>query len=203
MALINQVIGPRGFEIVRDRLAVVLLTEIQNQIAEFDVEDIDVSKIWIERTEPFQQEELPAINISIDQLNFDSKHMGAKTGNYRYNIDVYTAAEHADDVDGDALASVRCWKLMGIVDSILENPVYKTLGLPAPFLMRSLVEAMQPLAVEQGDSMSTRFGRMIYTCSLSETTSLIVAHILEGAETTVKLGTSNLGYFFEYEAYSS
>jgi len=199
--MIANAIPSRNFEAIRDRIAVVLLSEIQNQIDNFELEDIDISKVWIQRTVPFEQEELPAINVSINDLEWSSKHVGHKDGNYRFNIDIYTSASYGEQ-EGDAKASVLCWKIVGLCDYILEHPEYKNLGFEDVKIMSSLVSNIGEQQIDRGDAESTTFGRLSYTCRSFESTSLQVGQYLQEAFSTVALNSSNKGYFWEFNNYS-
>ena len=77
--MINTLIGQQKFELIRDRIAEILSTEIANQ-ATIEGHDLWTENIfvWLERTAPFDKSELPCINVSMSSGEFD---------NYKSNCD--------------------------------------------------------------------------------------------------------------------
>lgn len=62
MAQINTIIPVQNFELIRDRIALILATEINNQFVLSGNEDINCY-VWLERSTPFDKIENPIINV--------------------------------------------------------------------------------------------------------------------------------------------
>ena len=72
MPKITQAIPPQAFEIIRNRIGLILAEEIDNQsILTYDP-DLDLT-VWVERTVPFDKTELPSVNVSLARGSYDSK----------------------------------------------------------------------------------------------------------------------------------
>ena len=62
MAQIYNIIPVQNFELIRDRIALILATEVNNQFVLSGNEDINCD-VWLERSTPFDKIENPTINV--------------------------------------------------------------------------------------------------------------------------------------------
>ena len=114
MAKINIEIPIANFEIIRDRIALILAEEIDNQaVLTYDA-DLEAVEVFLERTKAFDKTEVPCINVSLATGNFSNKHQGYQDGVYIFNIDIYTNAQSTDAEDGDVLSTLSNHKLLRI-----------------------------------------------------------------------------------------
>lgn len=188
MALIQEHILPRNFELIRDQIASILVDEFQNQ-----PEMIGVT-VWAERKIPFTQSELPAVNILFQKSDYDSKNVSYKRGNNIFLIDVYASEPSTDSESGDKLASIKTQRMAGIIDYILEHPYYITLGFDPGFIQSSLVRSIQVSDAQKQDSLHNVISRLEFEVKASEETSNIQPIIAEGYDTQVKIELTDFGF---------
>lgn len=200
MALITEIIPSQEFELVRDRVAEILIDELANQAALSYDEDLEVN-VFVERSIPFDKTELPAINVSLAQGEFDNKKAPNLDGNYIYNIDVHTSAKSNEEDQGDSRASVKLHKILGKCRAIIENPIYRTLGFNKPSISRVFFSQMDIADPGKQDALNTQMGRLILNVRVPEGVSLLAAGLIEGYDTKVKIGTSSVGYAYIGENY--
>lgn len=199
MAKIQGIIPPQKFEIVRDRIAEILADEILNQyFMTYDPELLAV-KVWLERSKPFDAEDVPAINVCLAKGDWGNKDVKAADGTYNYNIDCFTKGKTESTVGGqrgDSLASYRVQKFLGLCRAILENPIYVTLGFNKPFNCRVSVDSMVLGRSNDDDLENLTQGRLIFTVKAPESVWLKTPNLLAGFDTRVKLGLTDKGYVF-------
>lgn len=204
MASINSVIPPQGFEIVRDRIGRIIADELDNQFQISYDNNLRVSN-WVERFIPFDGgKELPAVNVSLAEGNFDWQTQIQSIGTYRYFIDCYVnARRNDDDMDspGDVLANVNLQRLMGIVRAIVENPIYMTLGFAKPFIMNRHFESIQIQNPDQKkfDLENCVMGRLMLSVRIPETTPLKTPANAAGFDTRILLAETMKGYQWVFD----
>lgn len=203
MAVLTKIIPPQKFEVIRDRLGAVLFDEISNQ---FTLQGIThpVPTVWICRTVPFNQTDMPAINVSLASGNYNNKDTRGVDGNYLYNVDVYTSLPDTEGSDGDKAAAVRLQFIVGLCRAILENPDLRTLGFPLPFSGQSGVASIafnDPLVDNEATHITV--GRLIYSMRVVEDVQLKDAVPLVFSGTKVKLYNTDKGYQYGYDSDNS
>lgn len=199
MALIDGIIPTQNFELVRSRIAEILAEEIRNQYVLTGNEDLNLT-IWLERFVPLGAQELPAIIVSLSNGTLDGHTQIHTDGTYSFNVDVYYKAKTTDDADGDNLATVKLHKTLGICRAILENPKYKTLAFTPPFIMNRHCEGIAIANSSQQGMDGVAMGRLVLSVKVGETVELIDADLIGALYTSVKLSTSEQGYYYEYGA---
>ena len=197
MALINVAIPEQNFELVGRQIGIVLKTELDNQ---FDItadEDLEGINVFSERRVPFDKEDVPAVNITLFEGDYDNQNTVARDGHYDFLIDVYHKSKATDDVDGDTASALKLHRLMGVIAFILEDPQYRTLGIPAPSIASTKVSKIR---IEQPDTRdeSTHLimGRIVFNVRVCEGTILIDPIPLGSYKTEVCLNGSAKGYIF-------
>lgn len=141
-------------EVVRDKLAEILLTEEQAQRVLAEEEDEDPNqwklRVFLERSNPWEEFMeadtpetpdgefvAPIVNIAFDNANYDprtSNVVSRQKANATYNIDCYgygvsSATAEGHDA-GDARASLEAQRAARLVRNILMAGAYTYLGLP-------------------------------------------------------------------------
>jgi hypothetical protein len=193
MAQLTQVIGNQNFELVRDRIGAILLTEIEQQV--YLGSDITEPEIFIERTVPFSAEnEFPAINVQFAGGVYETKNVREAEGGYLYNIDIFTLGKNTSAITGDKLANIKLQRLMGVCRAILENPVYRTLSFAPPSLSRVKVQELSIAAPQVQDGLHTAMGRIVYRVEVDEDVELKTAPLIVDALSTIKLESTDKGY---------
>lgn len=200
MPLIKTIIPPSAFELIRDRIGEILIDEISNQAALTLDSDLTVN-IFIERSNQLDITDLPAINISISDGQFSNKnYSGSVTGAYAYDIDIYTAKKTNDQISGDVRASFQLQKIIRICRSILDNPIYKTLGFVSPKINRVYCSDFNIAIPGSGsgklDTQNSMMSRLKFFVESNEQTALIIPTLITGYETQVKINNTEKGYYF-------
>ena len=193
--MITQAISPQAFELVRDRIGEILAFELAAQ-ADFTYGEIPDLTVYSERFIPFDNTELPAINISLSRGLLDSQTAIQSDGTYRFNVDVHTLSPSSEGSPGDSEAMYKLHRLIGVVRAILEDPIYKTLGFVPPFVMNRHVDDIAIADPDSQDTSSVVMGRLIFVVRVPETVNLIVPNLISGYETNVKLALTDKGYIF-------
>ena len=195
MAKINTIIPTQNYELIRDRIAIILADEFQNQL--FLTYDVDVDPvIFVERSNPFDKEELPAVNVSMAVGNFANKNLGSSDGTYQFNIDFYTRSKSNAATGGDIISTKKLHRMIGMARYILEDPIYKTLGFNPGFIMHTICTEIIIKQLDKDDATNTAMGRLIFTVKANESNRLLSPSIALGFDTKVTIEISNEGYYY-------
>jgi hypothetical protein len=202
-AVIGTTISPQSYEIVRDRIGRILAEEITNQYALTKDKDLKVNN-WIERFIPFDNKELPSVNVSLAEGMYGQPGMWNTAiqadGLYRYYIDCYVNAVSKDGEGGDSKAIVKLHRLMGVCRSIIMDARYVRLGFKAPpgFVASRHIESIQikDPNPKENDMQSTVMGRIVLSVKLPETPEYAQFSPTRTTKTTVKLSDTDKGYLW-------
>lgn len=195
MARITTAIPSNNFELIRDRLGVILALELDNQATLNNNNDLRAD-VFVERNTPIDKVEVPTINISLAEGLYDNKHQANSRGTYTFNIDCYTSAKSTNNQQGDVLSMIKLHRLIGVCRAILENPIYKTLDFQPPFISTSLSKSISIRANTTHDAANTSMGRLSYEVKCVEETSLLTAPLVCEFYTKVLLDLSDEGYVY-------
>jgi len=195
MAKINNIIPVSNYELIRDRIALILGIELANQFV-LNGEDF-APDVYLERTNPFDKTELPAVNVSLASGNYDNKNQGDSRNTVQFHIDVYTSSPSTNSIKGDKQSMFNCQRLIGICRAILENPVYKTLDFEPPSISRSSCDSFGFGKPAENDAQNITQGRIIFSVVCHETTELKTAVQIGSWYTQVKLSDTDKGYMYE------
>lgn len=195
MAKINQIISSQAFELVRDRIAEILNEELDNQFILSGDYDLDL-EVTVESNFPLtNKEDFPLVNVSLTNGKYDNKDSGGNVvGLYQYNVDVFANSKTPKEGQGDRLASIKMQKVIGICRSILEDPIYKTLGYTPPFVSRVFVSEMNISEPSKDDALNTIIGRLVFNVQVPEQCKLITPTLIEGYETRVRINNTTRGF---------
>lgn len=195
-AKIPTLIPPQSFEIVRDRIAVILVEEITNQFALGSEQALNLTQVALERTVPFDKEEMPAINVNLQRSTQDDQAAVNTDEITLFNIDCFQSGITTGTNKGDVLAKLKLHRLMGVVRAILENPRYKTLGFNPGFIMNRHVASMDFAEVDPKDGLSITMGRVLFSMKIPENTELITPTVAAGFDTKMTLDLTDKGYTY-------
>ncbi len=136
-----------SFEVVRDQLAAILVSEVANQMALAVTAGKDPAewdlRIFTERSNPWEQflnnqtDQSPLVNVWYDNSNFDPKASNVSERQKTeavFNIDCYGYGRSADipaggHTPGDQDAAFEAQKALRLVRNILMSADYAYLGL--------------------------------------------------------------------------
>lgn len=198
--LIRAEIPQSNFEIIRNRLGVILRTELDYQDYVTTDQLFINPDIAIETTIPTDLSEMPLINISLASGSFGLKTVIHTEGTYIYNIDFFVNAKTNSNYPGDKLSSLRAHRLMGIVQKILDNPVYRNLGFTPGNITRVKCTEMNIAEANHLDSENTRFVRLVCQVEAPENNLLYNANLIDEYYTTAKLYLTDKGYILSTNA---
>jgi hypothetical protein len=197
MPNINLIIPTQRFEIIRDRIGEILSDEINNQYMLANLPN--VPKVWVGRSYPFEQMDMPAINVSLSRIDYTNKDQLSVSGENIYNIDVYTSSPDTEANTGDKIAMISLHKIVGMCRAIVENPAYSNVGIAPPFSSTSLVRNIEFLdPVNHPDTVNQTVGRIEFMVVAPEDMTGQNATPLARSETKVTLEETDKGYFYQY-----
>jgi len=200
MAKLNQPIQIQKFELIRNRIADILIDEITNQIT-LQYSDLFIIGVFIERFPTFDKTELPVINVSLARGSYDNEDVIQSDGTYTYYVDAFmrfSSVQNQDGsiTDGSSLAAIKVQRAIAFCRTVLKNQAYRTLGFAPPFLNNITVSEFNIANPDREDMEHTIMARITVTVVAPETSELASARLLEGYDTQVLLGDSALGYVF-------
>lgn len=195
MGQIKGIIPPQFFEVIRNRIAEILIDELNCQVLLTYDTDLDAT-VYVERFVPFDNTEMPAISVSFSAGDYNNQTVRDADGSYSYFIDIFTKAKTTDDDRGDKLAMLKLHKLLGVCRAIIQNPIYKTLGFEPPFIMSRQISNISIAQPKDGDTLSVVMGRLILKIVAPEDVQLLTAKLIKGFDTQVKLALTDKGYIY-------
>lgn len=197
MSNIPLAIPQQKFELIRDRIGLILADELPNQ-STLNSDDQLNAPVYVERFVPFSDTDMPCINVLYSGSNFDSKTVMNADGVDTYFVDVYTKGKGSEDQRGDNLAASRLHRLMGVCRAILENPIYKTLGFNPPSLSGVAVKSISVQDPQNNqDAKNVIMGRLVFEVRALEVQQLIDSTLISEAVTKIKLNESEKGYIYQ------
>lgn len=195
-----------NFEIIRDRIAVILANEVANQKALATDAGKDASAwdfdVYAERSNPWEQYAdegaalTPIVNVWFDNSEVDlaasSAVQGQKT-TATYNIDIYAAAQSEETSDGhtpgDYKAALGAHRIARLVRNILMAGAYTYLGFPRGELVWS--RQVQSISVYQPAADSNTVNqivgaRIVFRVVFTEETPQVSPVTLEQLSVAIK-----------------
>jgi hypothetical protein len=189
-------ITQRNFELVRNRLAVILFDEMERQDYVSTDPLFEKPTIYVEGNQSFDANEHPIINVMLQRGDYESKDVIQADGVYLYNIDIHTKAKETSTDNADTLAMLRCQRLLGVCQAIFENPAYKTLDYAPGTIEHVKVNGISIGETSEGDAESTSRARLILEVSVPEGNELKIAGDILGYSTVATLGLTSKGHVF-------
>lgn len=196
---IDYKIERKNYDLIGSNIASILASEIKEQWNTYEVEDCKCVDVYKNRMTAIDATELSVINVSYASSDFSNKNQGTKSGDNTYYIDVYCNSKSNREEDGDEIAVARIERLMGIIDEILEHPMYKKLGfVPNGIISSSMVSNIEMVYPKpELDALSTVFGRVTFTVRANESTGLTSGVELDVAITKVYVNSTTKGFKYE------
>lgn len=198
--MITQLIDKQDtFEIIRDKIADILVTELDNQqtLATAAGKDPDdwTLRVYTESTNFFEQflnvtdKVPPVINIWFDNSSFDqsaSNTAPRQKSNTVYNIDCYgfgisENVETGGHIPGDAAAAMEAQRAVRLIRNIIMSDTYRYLGSRGVVWggrSFTALTAFQP-QLDANDVQKVHAVRMALSVGFNETTATDAGEILE------------------------
>lgn len=199
MPIITNPIPQQQFEVIRDRIALIIAEELASQCSAGKLNRPDLNAtVWVERFTTFDNTELPAINVKLDSGVFDWDIQTHQIPTYTYHIDIHVNSKQVGTADADKAAMLKAERLAGIVRAILHDPRYNTLAFAKPSISRRQVTRIDFYPGESSaDALSTAGARLTFTVASTETVELSTAQDFAGITTKVKIHNTEIGYKYE------
>jgi hypothetical protein len=132
---------------------------------------------------------------------YSNKHPGNSDGLYVFHVDVFTNAKTTTSDPGTYRAKKKLHKVLGVVRSILEDPIYKILDFEVGFIGGTYVNDIQIRDNQELDALNTAMGRVTFYVKARELNKLKDAPIIAEWRTAVHLYETEQGYLFEGISY--
>jgi hypothetical protein len=192
-SIINEIIPNQGFEIVLNKIGVIVLEELSNQKI---IQPIDSDfEVFIERQEPYANSEDVVINISYENSDFGGKTQKDVQGNTTFSIDIYTTGIESAGQTGNDDARIKALKYAGMIRYILSSTKYKTLGYAPGLIGGSMVENItNQTKYGNEDASFIKFVRVTFSVRIQENQEAWTGIPLLGNDTTIKLDMTDKGY---------
>ncbi len=194
-AIITEIIGKQGFEIVKERILEILLLELSHQ-KEIQPELADFN-LFMDRYTPIDQTESVLINLNLGDINFDNKGQETTQGTVNYYIDIYSKGVSTSTAHGDIDAAKKLLRYIGLCRYVLSSTKYNTLGFETQGLIGgTYIESIQPYSSNEPDASFVKMGRLVYVVKIQEDQELWNGIALEGTNTNLKLELTDKGYTY-------
>lgn len=191
--LITEIIPLQNFEIIKDRLGVILFEELMNQ-KKLQCKGIDID-VSIERQEPYDKAEDVVVNISQNNIAYGSIDERNSQGNISFNIDVYASGNATIEVDGNTTTRVKLDMVLGWIRYILSSTKYQTLAFPKGFIGGTYVDSVQyDDNYGSQDGAFIRMARLQFSVRASEVQEMWNGLEFTGNDTVIKLDNGTKGY---------
>lgn len=194
--MITEIIPAQGFELVRDRIIEILLTELTNQRVLQPT--LSVFSLFLERKTAIDKSESVLINVTLDNVNYENYGERGAQGVTVYNIDVYANGAGSSIVHGDLDAAKKMHRFLGLIRYIFSSTKYKTLGFEQGAIGNKSIRNMQIYdATGNQDAKYIKMGRLALGVKIEENQALWNGVALEGTSTSLKLELTEKGYKYE------
>ena len=200
MPIINTIIQPRSWILVRDRIGQILKDELANQAA-ITYNDYINCDVYVERWSPVNLNECidtSVVIVGIESIKPENSTWIDRDDVVQYSIVTTTAMAASPTNGGDVNAMMRNQEITGIIDGILTHPEYITLAFPKPFIIRSKVVdikfGMQNRQESAGMVSSVVTLEVSFDQSEPESTTTPLSESL----TSVKINDTENGYKYEF-----
>lgn len=207
MAIVSQIpneIEVPSYELIRDRIAEILLVEIANQkivtSEPLTLEILNKTNIFQEKFRQLNQAEMYAIAISKASLDFDNAHQTSVRNTISFYLDFFGRDFSTNIEDGDKRVAVGLQRLIGIARGILSHPAWYKLGLPNPSpIGNTIVRTVRRMdEVNTRDAGDILMYRMLFEVVSHENTNFPLARVLESHTTCVTVEETDLGFQYIY-----
>jgi hypothetical protein len=196
-SLITGAIPTQGFELCRNAIGTIILTELTNQKiiqgGEFP-EDINVTA---ESLTPFDSADQVAMNIVLASSGYSQFTQIDAQGKTIYLVDIYTSGINSGD------SAFRRDRFLGMIGYIFRSAYYRMLGLPPGLIGGVYVESFVIGETKKEDSAFTSFAQMQISVRIQEEAQGWPGVALEQNNSTVGLALTARGFQFVFIVHSS
>jgi hypothetical protein len=209
---IDIAIAQANFEIVRDQIGAIIKVELDKQAALWGTQpqagppavpgipnnDL-TAEVFIERLTPVDRSEGNVINVVVNSMDLDNQNQFTQRNSVVFAIDVFTNALETEAVDGCYLSGAKLHRLIGLIRSILQSPIYVKLGFQSGIVeSRSVYKVLFSEKDDNHDTINSRMARIFLKVAIHEKTTGITPIEAGSYSTIVKLELTEKGYKFNY-----
>lgn len=190
-AIIQTQIEEQNFEIILNKIGIILLEEIQNQLT---ITSSDVScDVYKERQEPIDKSEDVLVNVSLSSTNNEDFNETSYTSTGTFNIDVYANGFGSD------YSRLRLHKIVGMIRFVLSSTLYKTLGFDYGYIMGTYLTSINfDDNYGKEDGTFFRMGRLVLSVKFVEDSEMAQTTSLLGNDSNVRLDLTEKGFKFNF-----
>lgn len=197
--MLDTIIPKQGFELIRDQILAILMTEFKNQINQFNNQECVGVNFFAERSVPMDKSEQDFVNVSLFKGDYGNQEQDYVEGTYQFLIEIVAGGKSRVNEAADKMAHFRVQKLTGIIRYILQSSYYKTLAIDPPFILHTELSKIQIYKPTPGsDVTNMSVGQSIFTVRCGETTNAIRGLLVGGADTSVRIDLTNKGYRYAF-----
>jgi hypothetical protein len=191
-------IGQSNFELVRDRIALILKEECDAQAARQSNTEL-TGTFYIERYTPVNEGEGSVITVNLDSCNYDDQTPVSQSNEVTINIDIYNDKNQTSSIDGYEAASKENARLAGLIRYILQAPIYDRLSFTNGIVERRSVKNIRFARVsDEQDSYYTRMSRVQIVVKVNETITGLTGIAADGYDTQIKIELTDKGFLLTY-----
>ena len=226
MSKINYILGTDNFELIRSRIAQILLIELTEQkalnIAALAIEitkptpdplliaeyELNIScipdKVWEERFIRPTPQDYPMLNVVFTNapLNEAISH-STQIGEDKFQVEAYTDSDSKEKGNGDVLATFKLHRLLAICRKILMDRNYVKLEFEVEnFIGYRKVEDIVIAQPQTGadNAKHSIYGKLDLLVKCGEYINDLSGIPFAGTDTTYRIFDTEKGYFWQVEA---
>lgn len=187
----------RAFELVRDRIALILTEELAQQFVLQPTETVLGTKVFTERHIEPSDEELPLVNVSVATGDYGLLTALSQDGSWIFHIESYTNAVNTLTERGYTTSAKSLQRLTGVIQAILSDSKYRTLNFDTPFIEHVEVQDIKfSSPIKANDSASVLMSRLTFLVRVPDNVEELVFNLIDGYDTSVLIDDSNEGHVF-------
>jgi hypothetical protein len=160
--LITGAIPKQGFELCRDQVGMIILTELTQQKIIQGSDFPEVINVLSESLTPFDSADQIAMNVQLASSGYSQFTQIDAQGKTIYLVDFYTSGTSSVD------SATRRDKFLGMVGFIFRSAYYRTLGLAPGLIGGVYVESFMIGETKKEDSDFTSFAQMQISVRIQE-----------------------------------
>lgn len=191
-SLITGAIPKQGFELVRDAIGAIILTELTSQKviqgSDFPEEIIVTS----ESLTPFDAVDQVAMNVMLASSGYSQMTQIDAQGRTIYLVDIYTSGTNSGD------SAFRRDKFLGMVGFIFRSAYYRMMGLPPGLIGGTYVESFVIGETKKEDSAFTSFAQLQIAVRIQEEAQGWPGVQLAQDNSAVTLALTDKGYQYVF-----
>ena len=193
-------IGQQNFELVRDRLAVIIKEELDNQASAGRQNNTELTgSVVIERYSPASEGEGTVICINTDSCEYADQTPISQSNEARFFVDISSDHKAESTANGYELSGKKNARIAGLIRAILQNPVYDRLSFANGIIERRSVRNIRFARVnDEQDAYYTRMSRVEVLVKMNEPVQGISVNPQDGYDSNIKIESTTKGFKLTY-----